>query len=214
LALLGTAYRFDSEDTRNSPTLDLAQQLLEKGSKITVHDPYVKPTDQNLERRNLQGYFTNDLGEALASAEIAVLCTGHGVYGAGLGEIVGAGNRLKGIVDGANVYSRKDVEKLSLGYTGVGRGRRPPSEELVRFVEQSFRAVEHGVANEVAALADFLNGKCATTEFNMVTIDAVRELAGSCVTGCVIAEQKGDVEAPSFDGFTSRLAMCAENAAP
>ena len=48
IALMGTAYRFNSEDTRNSPTLPLAQLLLEKGCQVTMHDRYVKPDDQNL----------------------------------------------------------------------------------------------------------------------------------------------------------------------
>ena len=48
VALLGTAYRFNSEDTRNSPTLTLARQLLDRGCQVVLHDPYVKGDDQNL----------------------------------------------------------------------------------------------------------------------------------------------------------------------
>ncbi len=212
VALLGTAYRFDSEDTRNSPTLDLAAQLLEKGAQITIQDPYVKPTDQNLERRDLQSYFTNDLNEALQSAEIVIICTGHGVYASGLDDILAAGKGLKGLVDGANVYARADVEAKGIGYTGIGRGQNAPSEELIEFVEKSFRAVEHGVANEVASLAEFLNENYAPTDFNRVTMDKVRELAGSCVTGCVIAEEMDQISAEEHEGFASRLATYAERA--
>ncbi|HMV32623.1 MAG TPA: nucleotide sugar dehydrogenase, partial [Gemmatimonadales bacterium] len=50
VALLGAAYRFNSEDTRNSPTLVLARLLLDRGARVTIHDPYVYPTDQNLRR--------------------------------------------------------------------------------------------------------------------------------------------------------------------
>ncbi len=213
IALLGTAYRFDSEDTRNSPTMDLADQLLAKGAQITIHDPYVKPTDQNLERRELQSYFTNDLDEALGSAEIVIVCTGHGVYASGLDAILDAGKGLKGLVDGANVYARDDVDDKGIGYTGIGRGQHAPPEEFIDFVEQSFRAVEHGVANEVSSLAEFLNASYAPTDFNRVTMDKVRELAGSCVTGCVIADEKDAIIAPNYDGFVSRLATYAEREA-
>ena len=37
VAILGSAYRFDSEDTRNAPTLYLAKLLLERG--VSVQDP-------------------------------------------------------------------------------------------------------------------------------------------------------------------------------
>lgn len=212
VALLGTAYRFDSEDTRNSPTMDLASQLLERGVPVRIHDPYVKPDDQNLERRNLQKYFTNDLGEALDGAEIAIICTGHGVYQNDLRGILDAGAKLEGIVDGANVFRRDDLASTGVGYTGIGRGIKPPSPEFTAFVEASFRAVEQGVANEVASLADFLNSNYAAGDFNLVDFEEVRELAGSCVTGCAIAETSATITAPEYEGFTSRLAACAAKA--
>jgi UDP-N-acetyl-D-mannosaminuronic acid dehydrogenase len=212
VALLGTAYRFDSEDTRNSPTLDLATQLLEKEVTIKIHDPYVKPDDQNLERRNLQSYFTNDLGDAMAGADIAIICTGHGVYQNGLPDILGAGDKLTGIVDGANVFRTEDFADTDVGYTGIGRGSEVPPADFTSFVEESFKAVEHGVANEVSALIEFLNTNFAAGEFNLVKLDEVRELAGSCVTGCDIAQTLDSVAAPEYRGFTSRLAMCAANA--
>ena len=39
VTLLGTAYRFDSEDTRNSPTLTLARLLIDRGAKVTRPTP-------------------------------------------------------------------------------------------------------------------------------------------------------------------------------
>ena len=105
MALLGVAYRFDSEDTRNSPTLYLARHLLAKGCRITLHDPYVKPDDQNLERFGLTGHFTRDLGAALADAEILFFCTGHGAYKDGLRRDSGGWRRgRRAVVDGANLY--------------------------------------------------------------------------------------------------------------
>ncbi|MBN1597058.1 MAG: nucleotide sugar dehydrogenase, partial [Bacteroidales bacterium] len=50
VALLGVAYRFNSEDTRNSPTLVLANYLRDIGISYKMHDPYVKKNDQNLVR--------------------------------------------------------------------------------------------------------------------------------------------------------------------
>ncbi len=77
VALLGAAYRFNSEDTRNSPTLVLANLLRQGGCAVTVHDPYVKPDDQNLRRMSLDECFTQDLGQAVAEADVLLLCTAH-----------------------------------------------------------------------------------------------------------------------------------------
>lgn len=209
VALLGTAYRFDAEDTRNSPTLPLAQLLLDKGCEITIHDPYVKPDDQNLERTGLARYFTNDLASAVADAEILYFCTGHGVYKTGLEEILGQAPKAVGVVDGANLYRHSQFQDGKVGYTGIGRGRQPAPAGFVEFVESSFRVIERGTANEVQALIEFLNGRYADSDFNKVSLDTVRELGATCVTGCEIASTGKIEEAPSFDGFTTHLAACA-----
>src|SRR5690606_406400 len=80
VALMGTAYRFDSEDTRNSPTLVLARQLQRAWASVILHDPYVKPDDRNLRGAGLEGVFTNDAAQALSQASLAIFCVGHGVY--------------------------------------------------------------------------------------------------------------------------------------
>ncbi|MDJ0711379.1 MAG: nucleotide sugar dehydrogenase [Woeseiaceae bacterium] len=211
IALLGTAYRFDSEDTRNSPTLATARLLLDKGCDITIHDPYVKKSDQNLERFELTEYFTNDLGEALADAEVVVFCTGHGVYQHGLDDILKRAPNLQAIVDGANLYNESDIDGPV--YVGIGRGSQPPSEEFLDFVEQSFRVMEHGTANEVQALIDFLNVNYSNSEFNNVELSVVQRLGSTCATGCDIADTKSPLDAPSYDGFSCVLTQCASREA-
>jgi hypothetical protein len=208
VALLGAAYRFDSEDTRNSPTLALADQLRAAGCDLRIHDPYVPPRDANLAKHGLTGFFTQDLDAALDGAEVAIVCTGHAVYAQGLAALRAAGPSLQGIVDGANAFRAADVEALGLRYVGIGRGRQAPDGAFVDFVERSFRAVERGVANEVEALAQFLNAYYAADEYNKVRLDEVRRLAGTCPTGCAIAPT-GAADAPRYGRFVSRLAARA-----
>jgi hypothetical protein len=75
----------------------------------------------------------------------------------------------------------------------------------VNFVEESFRAVERGLANELEDLITFLNERYADSDFNRVELDAVRRLSGTCVTGCAIVEPGKIKVAPRWDGFVSRL---------
>lgn len=210
IALMGTAYRFDSEDTRNSPTLALARLLIERGCDVRLHDPYVKGDDQNLKRYGLQGYFTRSADEALAGAKLAIFCVGHAVYANDLAGLLAKGPALEGIIDGANVFQHPGQADLGrVGYAGIGRGRQAPTPAFEAFVAESFALVERGVANELVALIDFLNGRYATDAFNAVDFAKVRELAGSCVTGCAIAEAGPVSKAPSHEGFSFRLAQAA-----
>lgn len=214
VALLGTAYRFDSEDTRNSPTMTLAQQLVDRGCKVAIHDPYVKDDDQNLTRLNLTQYFTNDLAKAVGDAEVLFFCTGHGVYKNGLQDILRQAPKATAVIDGANLYHHKDFAGGKLGYTGIGRGRKAAPAGFVEFVEASFRAMERGTANELQGIIDFLNARYAQSDFNKVSLDTVRKLGGTCVTGCDIAQTGKVASAPSYNGFTTHLAACAAAASP
>ncbi len=187
IALLGTAYRFDSEDTRNSPTLSLARQLIDHGCEVVLHDPYVKPDDQNLRATGLTDYFTNNLSTAVYEADILFFCVGHSVYLDGLDELVALAGRASAVFDGANLYQANQVAALGLAYAGIGRGTAKPDENLIATTIQNFSELEQGVAIELAGLIDFLNSQYAPDEFNQVSFEEMRALAGSCVTGCAIA---------------------------
>jgi UDP-N-acetyl-D-mannosaminuronic acid dehydrogenase len=212
IAILGAAYRFNSEDTRNSPSLQFALQLLAKNCDIKIHDPYVKTDDQNLEKLNLTKYFTNDLATAVGDAEYIVIGTAHKMYFEELGDIIKKSPKLKGILDGSNTYNETDVLSKGIKYAGIGRGKSLPSPDFISFVYESFRSVETGLANEVKSICDFLNSTYAKDDFNKIKFTEVQKLGASCSTGCVIADFGPVTSIPEFKGFSSELAKCAYNA--
>ncbi len=214
VALLGVAYRFDSEDTRNSPTLALVPLLRARGANVVLHDPYVTQTDQNLRRAEAEGKFTQDAEEALRDANVVIFCTAHRVYADGLDGILAGRPRLGTVVDGCNLTTRVRVERHGLRYAGIGRGRLTPTDELVEQVLAGFRAVERGVANEVERVIAFLNDHFAMNDFDRVHMAQVQRIAGTCVTGCRIVDP-GPVPRPTDEGgFTSRLVAHAMDDLP
>jgi UDP-N-acetyl-D-mannosaminuronic acid dehydrogenase len=188
VALLGTAYRFNSEDTRNSPTLTLARLLIERGCRVTLHDPYVKAGDQNLTKFGLGERFTRDLSDAVADAEILFMCTAHQEYVAGRDAMLDTARRARALFDGCNIYHARDFVGRSIHYSGIGRGRNAPSPDVIQSVHDGFRAVERGVANELRELIEFLNDRYAADAFNKVRFGDAQRLAGTCVTGCAIVD--------------------------
>lgn len=208
VALLGVAYRFDSEDTRNSPTLVLARELIEHGNDVTLHDPHVLERDQNLERTGTTARFTRDLDVALSGADLVFLCTAHAAY-ADLGTRLAAMRGLRGVVDGCNLLDPASLNGVADRYTGIGRGKARPDAALVDFVVESFRVMERGVANELVSLIEFLNAEYAPDEFNRTSLAEVQRLARTCTTGCDIADAGPVTTAPAYHGFVSRLARTA-----
>lgn len=205
VALLGVAYRADSEDTRNSPTLRLARLLSTHGCRVLLHDPYVAPHDQNLVASGFGGSFSRELAPTLAGAEYLFFCAGHAAYARELDAIVRMAPSLKGIVDGFHAVPHAATEVAGVPVVGIGRGRQLPSPTFVDAVERGFRVVECGVANEVAALVDFLNARYADRAADRVQVSEVRRLAGTCVTGCAIVEPGPAPRPDERAGLTSRL---------
>ena len=208
IALLGVAYRFNSEDSRNSPTLSLANYLRDNKISYKMHDPYVKKDDQNLIKYNQQSFFTNDLNEALQNADIVIMCTAHKLY-IDKFDTINANKSIKGLMDASNIYSLKQFEKLKITYAGIGRGSKPPDSGFINFVYDSFRAMEKGLANELKTLIDFYNSNYAFDSFNKVKFAEVQELAKTCSTGCEIADPGEVLIVPVYNGFSSRLVECA-----
>ena len=208
IVLLGVAYRFNSEDTRNSPTLELANYLRDNDIDYIMHDPYVKSDDQNILKYNQQDFLTSDLNVALKDAEIILMCTAHKEYLDQMEKII-SGDRLQGIMDACNIYNRKEFQHKDFTYSGIGRGLNKPEENFIDFVYDSFRTMETGLANELMGLIDFYNENYAFDEFNKVKFTDVQRLAKTCSTGCEIADPDIIDELPTYKGFSSLLSKIA-----
>ncbi|HEX7980248.1 MAG TPA: nucleotide sugar dehydrogenase [Gemmatimonadaceae bacterium] len=205
VVLMGTAYRFDSEDTRNSPTLTLARLLLAKGCHVSLHDPYVRPGDQNLLRTGLDPHFTQDVGVAVEDADYLFFCTAHRTYLDEWDSIRRQARSARGVFDGCNLLSRQSVG-ADLRYAGIGRGTHAPEADLVDAVLRGFRIVEQRVANELAELIEFLNAEYTADEFNRADFREVQRLAATCGTGCAIVDPRPLDEAhalPSLEAILS-----------
>jgi UDP-N-acetyl-D-mannosaminuronic acid dehydrogenase len=205
IALLGVAYRFNSEDTRNSPTLVLANYLRENNVDYVMHDPYVKNDDQNLLRFKQQDHLTHDLKQALEFADYVFICSAHKEYIDHF-DLINSQENIKGIMDAANIFNRKQFENNPGKYAGIGKGTEEPSEEFEQFVYESFRAMEKGVGHELQGLINFYNENYAFDEYNKVKFEDVQRLAKTCSTGCEIADAEAIESVPVYNNFSSILA--------
>jgi UDP-N-acetyl-D-mannosaminuronic acid dehydrogenase len=214
LALLGIAYRFNSEDTRNSPALVLAQEFLRRGYNISLHDPYVRPDDPNLAKFGLSHLFSRDLDESLRSAGVLVFCTAHHTYLSDIDRMLSSAHKLEGVYDGCNLFARARFQAAGIPYAGIGRGRNRPAPSFLDFVEAGYRVMEKGFANEILELIEFLNSKYAADDFGRVRFSEVQRLARTCVTGCDLVDPGEISGIPVHEGFRSRLAQRAHSAFP
>ncbi|MFZ4063565.1 MAG: UDP-glucose dehydrogenase family protein [Candidatus Nanopelagicaceae bacterium] len=77
IAVLGAAFKPDSDDVRDSPALDIAVQIAAAGATVTIHDP--KAIEPAKKRFPALG-FAEEIEDALAGADLVLHLTEWKVY--------------------------------------------------------------------------------------------------------------------------------------
>ena len=77
IAVLGAAFKPDSDDVRDSPALDIAAQIAAAGAIVTVHDPKaIAPAKKRFPALG----FSEDIEEALKGADLVLHLTEWKIY--------------------------------------------------------------------------------------------------------------------------------------
>jgi len=121
VAVLGAAFKPHSDDIRDSPALEVAARLRGLGADIVVTDPEAL---ENARRTHPQLQYTEDLDEALRSADAVVVVTEWPEYRyeldpARAGELV----NVRAVVDGRNCLDARAWRDAGWTYYGMGRPR-------------------------------------------------------------------------------------------
>jgi UDP-N-acetyl-D-mannosaminuronic acid dehydrogenase len=111
--IMGLAFLRDSDDTRNSPAFGVISALREE-CDLVIHDPFVRPRAGVTPLR--------DIWEALDGADCAIFVTDHSAYHALDLVKVGEAMRTPLIVDGRNLFQKKDCDAAGVRYRGIGKG--------------------------------------------------------------------------------------------
>jgi UDPglucose 6-dehydrogenase len=128
IGLLGLAFKPDTDDLRDAPSIDIARRLMRKGARVTAHDPVALERA----RREFGGEglgFAEGAAEVATGADAVVLVTEWPEYRALDWEAVGARMRQRVLLDGRNTLDRKCLEAAGFRYVGVGQAGPAPEVE-------------------------------------------------------------------------------------
>ncbi|WP_456475769.1 nucleotide sugar dehydrogenase [Candidatus Pyrohabitans sp.] len=113
VAVLGIAYKGNTDDVRLSPAEPVIKSLMERGVDVISHDPHA--------RHDFGGRFSNDLKEVVAGADVLVILTDHDEYRKlSLKKIKPLLKEDAVVIDGRRILAREEVERAGLRYFGVG----------------------------------------------------------------------------------------------
>ncbi|MEP6463452.1 MAG: UDP-glucose/GDP-mannose dehydrogenase family protein [Frankiaceae bacterium] len=119
IAVLGAAFKPNSDDIRDSPALDVASAIARRGGEVTVYDPAAM---DNARRDYPQLRYAESALEAAAQADLVLHLTEWAEFRSMDPEVLGAAVTRRAIVDGRNALD--PVRWRAAGWTYRALGRR------------------------------------------------------------------------------------------
>ena len=118
VAVLGLAFKANTDDIRFAPALEVMRRLLEEGAEVQASDP------EAIARTKSQfpqvAYF-DDPYEALQGVDAALVCTEWQIFRKLDWERAGKDMARRLVIDGRNLYSASKLQQLGFEYYSFGR---------------------------------------------------------------------------------------------
>jgi UDPglucose 6-dehydrogenase len=118
VAVLGLAFKANTDDIRFAPALDVIRRLLAEGAEVHASDPEAisrtKPLLPSVK-------YHEDPYEALKGVDAALVCTEWQIFRKLDWEKAGHTMARRLVIDGRNLYSPKKMQELGFDYYSFGR---------------------------------------------------------------------------------------------
>jgi UDPglucose 6-dehydrogenase len=142
IAVLGLAFKPNTDDVRDAPALAIIRRLVASGASVRAHDPIANDIARGVLGTDGIAFF-DDMYATLDGADAVVLATEWNEFRALDFARCAAAMRGTVLIDGRNVFDPDQVRAAGLRYLGVGRVKRPPLAALSA-ANGGARAPRHG----------------------------------------------------------------------
>lgn len=134
LAVLGLAFKGGTDDTRESPAIEIVRRLVKEGAQIVAYDPAAVERAKR-ELTDIEIEYSDDPYEACRGADALLVLTEWQLFSEldlrRLAQLL----RCPMLIDGRNLFDPSEVKEAGLHYHSIGRRESeaplPESEELV-----------------------------------------------------------------------------------
>jgi len=129
IGVLGLAFKPNTDDMREAPSVDIIRWVTSQGAKVRVYDPIAAETGRAaLERAEVRlddVHFCKGAYEVAESADALVLVTEWNEFKSLNMAQLRAAMRRPVLIDGRNIYEAAEMNQLGFIYRGMGRGTSP-----------------------------------------------------------------------------------------
>jgi UDPglucose 6-dehydrogenase len=118
VAVLGLAFKANTDDIRFAPALEVVKRLLDEGASVHASDPEGMPRSKALFP---QVHYHEDPYQALQDADAALVCTEWDVFRKLDWDRAGKLMARKLVIDGRNLYTPQAMREKGFEYYSFGR---------------------------------------------------------------------------------------------
>jgi UDPglucose 6-dehydrogenase len=118
-AIWGLAFKPETDDVREAPSIYMMKGLLEEGASLTVFDPEAM---ENIEKQfgdSLE--YSNSMYEAIEGADALIICTEWSIFRTPNLEKLKASLNNAVVFDGRNLYDTAEMKQEGFTYISIGR---------------------------------------------------------------------------------------------
>lgn len=119
VALWGLAFKPETDDMREAPSLILINRLLKAGCRVRVYDPAAMGECRR--RIGETVYYASDLYDAVLDADALMLITEWKEFRLPSWAVVRKMMAQQVVLDGRNIYDKKEMEELGFVYHCIGK---------------------------------------------------------------------------------------------
>lgn len=119
IAVWGLAFKPETDDIREAPSIDMMEAMLKKGANLQVFDPEAMPNIQKRFGDKLN--YADSMYAALDGADALLICTEWSIFRTPDYDKLKQLLKNPVVFDGRNLYNVNDMETEGFTYVSVGR---------------------------------------------------------------------------------------------
>jgi UDPglucose 6-dehydrogenase len=129
VAVLGLAFKANTDDMRDAKSLDVIGALLGGGATVTAYDPIAMESAKRHLPQDAKLSYAKNAWDAASDADAVVVVTEWNEFKQINLEKLKATMAGSLVFDGRNLYDPAKMKRLGFNYYGVGRGNNAPAED-------------------------------------------------------------------------------------
>jgi UDPglucose 6-dehydrogenase len=131
IGILGLAFKPNTDDLRDAPSLQIIEKLLQMGARVKVFDPVAMEACRE-QYPDLKITYCTDAASAVSKADALVLVTEWPEFKQLNLQELAAKMAHAVLIDGRNLFDPETARRAGFDYTGIGRNTRQGEQEAPR----------------------------------------------------------------------------------